>query len=107
MTTSPTFQVIKQTEIQRLYAEHGIEEKLLSCESEELPVPYANLHDKEMHEGFCCKKRILRYFDPISHCEIALISHVTPTPPNQKEPHITISRLRLGDIVYEASLPSS
>ena len=90
--------------MQRLYAEHGFEAKLLTCPSIVIPQHDAGTIGRIMHEGFCCKKKTAQYFDPITGDEIAVVSQVTPTPPNLSTPYLLISRLRIENIIYQASI---
>lgn len=89
----------------RLYDENRFDAHLKRCTTVEIPSPDAGTRGLAMHEGFCCKKRTVRYFDAETGAEVALIAYVTPTPPNPREPYRIISRLRIGDTVYESAVP--
>ena len=103
MTKTPTVQIVEQLEMQRLYVEYRLEQKLPSYRAEAIPVPDAGSMARLMHETFCCKKVVIRYIDPVSENEVALISHITPVQADRSQ-QIVISRLRIDDITYEANL---
>ncbi len=89
----------------RLYDENGFDARLDRFTAMEIPAPDAGTRERIMHEGFCCKKRTVRYSDAETGVEVALVAYVTPTPPNLRKPYRIISRLRIGDTVYEAAVP--
>ncbi len=91
--------------MQRLYNENGFDAILQRCIALEIESPDAGTRELIMHEAFCCKKRTVRYCDAETGDEIALISHVTPASSNPRKPYQIISRLRIGDAVYEAAVP--
>ncbi len=90
--------------MQRLYDENHFDAILDRCTASEVPAPDAGTYELLLHETFCCKKRTIRYSDQDTGDELALISHVTPVPGVPWGPYRIISRLRIGNVVYEASL---
>ncbi|MGA3047888.1 MAG: hypothetical protein ABSD67_14755 [Terracidiphilus sp.] len=106
MENTLTFQFdVEKSEMQRLYEQNNFEARIDAAVAYEVPRPDAGTRDRLMHECFCCKKRTVRYCDADTGEEIALISHVTPTPPNPRHPYTVICRLRIGNTVYEAAVP--
>jgi hypothetical protein len=105
MTTTPAYQVLAQNEMRELYHNRGMEAYLLTCVKEPVPSPFDGTPAQMMHEVFCCKKRTFRYINPVSQDEVALISYVTPTPPNPKAAYIIVTRLVIDGVRYEAELP--
>lgn len=90
--------------MQRLYDVHGFDTLLVSYTASELPDPGAGTQELIMHEVFCCKKRTVRYCDAAGD-ERAIICWVTPARGTRREPYKVVSRLRIGNIVYEARVP--
>jgi hypothetical protein len=108
MSDTPTFQFdVAKPEMQRLYDENNFDAALAHCVESEVPAPNAGTRELLMHEGFCCKKRTVRYCDKDTGDELALVSYVTPAPGVPWGPYRIISRLRVGDVVYEATVQNS
>jgi len=106
MEKTPDFEFdVEQSDLQRLYDANNFETVLKTCVANEIPDPDAGTHKLLMHEVFCCKKRTTRYSDAVTGDEIALIADVTPTGTNPRKPYRIISRLRVGNTVYEAAVP--
>jgi hypothetical protein len=102
MTGTPAFKIVEQLELQRLYVDQAVEHKLQLCLTKNIDAPDAGTDARINHEVFCCKKKTIRYFDPVTGDEVALISYVTPV--TGRQPYISISRLRIGEIVFVARL---
>lgn len=90
--------------MRELYHERAMDGYLSTCTREPVAACDDGTPARRMHEIFCCTKRTFRYLNPVTGDEVALISHVTYSPPNPNPPYSIITRLVIDGVRYEAEL---
>jgi hypothetical protein len=92
--------LILRKEMDALFTENRFETKLQSCRKEAIEQERTNA--TMLHETFCCKKEVFRFFDPDTDDEIALIAQYTKELDRSND--LIVCRLRIGDDIYDLKL---
>jgi|ERR1019366_5072604 hypothetical protein len=103
MTESPKLNYLLRSaeELNALFLEHKVAEKIALCSSESFHEPQSL-----MHETFCCKKNTTVYYDATTKVEVAQICEQTLMRTEQPpETRLTISKLVIGNDVFLLRIP--
>jgi hypothetical protein len=100
MTENPNLrhELATAEQLDALFHEHNMAEKLASCDSESFYEPQSL-----MHETFCCKKNTTIYKDASTKVEVAEICR--QTFPSSGEIRDTLVKLVIENVVYHLPIP--
>jgi len=89
--------IVSAQKLEELFKQHMVQQKLLQCQ------PHCTVQPQDPWLDSQRKKELIRYFDPATNDEVAVIAKYTDHPPGTNVQTI-ILRLRIDNDLYSLRL---